>query len=141
MRIIGLDYGTKTVGVALSDELGITAQPLMTIERERATKLRQTLARIGEICEEYEVGLIVLGYPKNMNNTEGERAEATRSFKEDLERRTGLPVELVDERLSTVESERILMASGVRRENRKTFVDKMAAAVILQTYLDSKKNG
>ncbi len=141
MRIIGLDYGTKTVGVALSDELGITAQPLMTIERERATKLRQTLARIGEICEEYEVGLIVLGYPKNMNNTEGERAEATKSFKEDLERRTGLPVELVDERLSTVESERILMASGVRRENRKTFVDKMAAAVILQTYLDSKKNG
>ena len=106
MRIIGLDYGTKTVGVALSDELGITAQPLMTIERERATKLRQTLARIGEICEEYEVGLIVLGYPKNMNNTEGERAEATKSFKEDLERRTGLPVELVDERLSTVESER-----------------------------------
>ncbi|MBR6223502.1 MAG: Holliday junction resolvase RuvX [Lachnospiraceae bacterium] len=140
MRVIGLDYGTKTVGVAMSDELGITAQPMCTIKRERATKLRQTLASIGDICDEYKVGLIVLGYPKNMNNTEGERAEATKSFAEDLERRTGIPVKLVDERLSTVESERILMESGVRRENRKTYVDKMAAAVILQTYLDSMEH-
>ncbi len=136
MRIIGLDYGTKTVGVALSDELMITAQPLCTIERKSAGKLRQTLARIESIIEEYHVELIVLGYPKNMNNTVGERAEATDAFKEALERRTGLSVILWDERMSTIEAERILMDSGVRRENRKQYVDKMAAAVILQNYLD-----
>lgn len=136
MRIIGLDYGTKTVGVAVSDALMITAQPLETIERKSANKLRQTLARIESIIEEYQAERIVLGYPKNMNNTIGERAEATEQFKEDLERRTGLEVILWDERLSTVEAERILMDTGVRRENRKQYVDKMAAAVILQNYLD-----
>ena len=129
MRIIGLDYGTKTVGVAVSDALMITAQPLETIERKSANKLRQTLARIESIIEEYQ---------KNMNNTIGERAEAAEQFKEDLERRTGLEVILWDERLSTVEAERILMDTGVRRENRKQYVDKMAAAVILQNYLDSQ---
>ena len=138
MRIIGLDYGTKTVGVAVSDALMITAQPLETIERKSANKLRQTLARIESIIEEYQAERIVLGYPKNMNNTIGERAEATEQFKEDLERRTGLEVILWDERLSTVEAERILMDTGVRRENRKQYVDKMAAAVILQNYLDSQ---
>lgn len=117
MRIIGLDYGTKTVGVAVSDALMITAQPLETIERKSANKLRQTLARIESIIEEYQAERIVLGYPKNMNNTIGERAEATEQFKEDLERRTGLEVILWDERLSTVEAERILMDTGVRREN------------------------
>ena len=138
MRIIGLDYGTKTVGVAVSDALMITAQPLETIERKSANKLRQTLARIESIIEEYQAERIVLGYPKNMNNTIGERAEETEQFKEDLERRTGLEVILWDERLSTVEAERILMDTGVRRENRKQYVDKMAAAVILQNYLDSQ---
>ena len=138
MRIIGLDYGTKTVGVAVSDALMITAQPLETIERKSANKLRQTLARIESIIEEYQAERIVLGYPKNMNNTIGERAEATEQFKEDLERRTGLEVILWDERLSTVEAERILMDTGVRRENRKQYVDKMSAAVILQNYLDSQ---
>ena len=138
MRIIGLDYGTKTVGVAVSDALMITAQPLETIERKSANKLRQTLARIESIIEEYQAERIVLGYPKNMNNTIGERAEATEQFKEDLERRTGLEVILWDERLSTVEAERILMDTGVRRENRKQYVDKMAAADILQNYLDSQ---
>ncbi len=147
MRILGLDYGTKTVGVAVSDPLEITAQPVETIERKSAGKLRQTLARIEAIIEEYgavgqqeEIGLIVLGYPKNMNNTEGDRCEATVSFKNDLERRTGLEVVLWDERLTTVEAERILMDSGVRRENRKTYIDKMAAAVILQNYLDSRSH-
>ena len=140
MRIIGLDYGTKTVGVAVSDALMITAQPLETIERKSANKLRQTLARIESIIEEYQAERIVLGYPKNMNNTIGERAEATEQFKEDLERRTGLEVILWDERLSTVEAERILMDTGVRRENRKQYVDKMAAAVFLQNYLDSQAN-
>ena len=113
MRIIGLDYGTKTVGVAVSDALMITAQPLETIERKSANKLRQTLARIESIIEEYQAERIVLGYPKNMNNTIGERAEAAEQFKEDLERRTGLEVILWDERLSTVEAERILMDTGV----------------------------
>lgn len=148
MRVLGLDYGTKTVGVAVSDPLEITAQPLETIERKSAGKLRQTLARIEAIVEEYgaagqqeKIKKIVLGYPKNMNNTEGDRCEATVSFKNDLERRTGLEVVLWDERLTTVEAERILMDSGVRRENRKTYIDKMAAAVILQNYLDSKSNG
>ena len=148
MRVLGLDYGTKTVGVAVSDPLEITAQPLETIERKSAGKLRQTLARIEAIIEEYgaagqqeKIEKIVLGYPKNMNNTEGDRCEATVSFKNDLERRTGLEVVLWDERLTTVEAERIPMDSGVRRENRKTYIDKMAAAVILQNYLDSKSNG
>ena len=119
MRIIGLDYGTKTVGVAVSDALMITAQPLETIERKSANKLRQTLARIESIIEEYQAERIVLGYPKNMNNTIGERAEATEQFKEDLERRTGLEVILWDERLSTVEAERILMDTGVIKEKQK----------------------
>ena len=137
MRILGLDYGTKTVGVAISDELGITAQPVMTIERKSENKLRKTLAKIEEIIEEYGVSFVVLGYPKNMNNTVGPRAVATEEFKEHIERRTGLDVILQDERLTTIESERILMDAGVRREHRKEFVDKMAAAVILQSYLDS----
>ncbi|MCM1498126.1 MAG: Holliday junction resolvase RuvX [Clostridium sp.] len=137
MRIMGLDYGTKTVGVAISDELGITAQPVTTIERKSENKLRKTLARIEELIDEYGVSFVVLGYPKNMNNTIGPRAAATEEFKEHIERRTGLEVVLQDERLSTVESERILMEAGVRRENRKEFVDKMAAAVILQSYLDA----
>ena len=139
MRILGLDYGTKTVGVALSDELGITAQPIRTIERKSENKLLKTLAEIESIIEEYEVSFVVLGYPKNMNNTEGPRAIATKEFKEHLERRTGLTVYLQDERLTTIESERILMESGVRREHRKEYVDKMAAAIILQSYLDANR--
>ena len=136
MRILGLDYGTKTVGVAISDALMITAQPVETITRKSANKLRQTLARIESIIEEYEVERIVLGYPKNMNNTIGERAEATEEFQEALERRTGLEVVLWDERLTTTVSERVLIAGGVRRENRKAVVDQMAAVLILQSYLD-----
>jgi putative Holliday junction resolvase len=138
LRVIGLDYGTKTVGVALSDETGLIAQPYETITRKHASKLRQTYARIEELISEYGVETIVLGLPKNMNNTEGERAEDTRAFMSDLERRTGLPVVLVDERLTTVEAERILDAGGVRRSEQKTYVDKMAAAIILQSYLDSQ---
>ena len=137
MRIMGLDYGSVTVGVAVSDALGITAQPIETITRKAENKLRQTLARIEALIAEYEVDFIVLGYPKNMNNTLGERAEACEVFKEHLERRTGLTVFLWDERLTTVESERILMESGVRRENRKAVIDKMAAAIILQSYMDA----
>lgn len=140
MRVIGLDYGTKTVGVAVSDETKLIAQPLVTIERKQANKLRQTYAAIEAIIAEQDVELIVLGNPKNMNNTEGERVQATKEFKEALERRTGLPVVLVDERLTTVEANRILEDTGVALSARKEHIDKMAAAIILQNYLDMEYN-
>ncbi|MDO4976452.1 MAG: Holliday junction resolvase RuvX [Eubacteriales bacterium] len=136
-RWMGLDYGTKTVGVAVSDTLGITAQGLETISRKSNKKLRQTLARIEALIEEYQIEKIVLGLPKNMNNTLGDRAEETMEFKEMLERRTGLEVVLWDERLTTMESERILMEGGVRREHRKERIDWMAASLILQSYMDA----
>lgn len=141
MRILGLDYGSKTVGVAVSDPMLVTAQGVETITRKEENKLRQTLARIEEICKEYEVDRIVLGYPKNMNNTIGERAERTEEFKAMLERRTGIPVILWDERLTTISAERVLMEFGVRRENRKEYIDKIAAVFILQGYLDSLMMG
>lgn len=137
MRILGLDYGSKTVGVAVSDELLMTAQGLEIIRRQSPNKLRQSLARIEEIVREYQVERIVLGYPKNMNNTEGERCEKTKEFKEMLERRTGLPVVLWDERLTTVSADKLMMETGVRREDRKKYVDEIAAVFILQGYLDS----
>ena len=137
VRILGLDYGSKTVGAAVSDPLGITAQMAETIVREREDELRRTLARIEALIEEYKIERIVLGYPKNMNNTLGERAAKTEEFKAALERRTGLPVILWDERLTTVAAERVLMEQGVRREHRKETVDQIAAALILQGYLDS----
>ena len=137
MRILGLDYGSKTVGVAVSDPLGLTAQGVETIWRTQENKLRRTLARIEELVSEYQAERIVLGYPKNMNNTIGERAEKSLEFKEMLERRTGLPVVMWDERLTTVEAERTLMEAGVRRENRKQHLDELAAIFILQGYLDS----
>lgn len=137
MRIMGLDFGSKTVGVAVSDPLLATAQGLETIWRKSPGKLRRTLARIEELAAEYEVERIVLGYPKHMNNTEGERCEKTQEFKQMLENRTGLEVILWDERLSTAAAEQILMESGVRREERKAYVDKIAAGLILQGYLDS----
>lgn len=138
MRIMGLDFGSKTVGVALSDTLLLTAQGLEIVRREREDKLRQTLSRLGAICTEYEVSQIVLGYPKNMNNTEGVRCEKTMAFKEMLEKRTGLPVVLWDERLTTVEADRAMIEGGIRRENRKEYVDKLAAVFILQSYLDKE---
>ena len=136
MRILGLDFGSKTVGVAVSDGLLLTAQGVETIERKDENKLRKTCARIEELIAEYEITEIVLGLPKNMNNTEGERVEKTKAFGEMLERRTGLPVHYWDERLTTVAAEQILMESGVRRENRKAVIDKVAAGLILQGYLD-----
>jgi putative Holliday junction resolvase len=140
MRIMGLDYGSKTVGVAVSDALLLTAQGVETICRTQENKLRQTLARIKALCEEYEVEEIVLGFPKNMNNTIGDRAEKSLEFAEMLKKRTGLPVVMWDERLTTVEANRTLMDSGVRRENRKAYVDKIAAVFILQGYLDMRSN-
>ncbi|MBO5259606.1 MAG: Holliday junction resolvase RuvX [Agathobacter sp.] len=140
MRILGLDYGTKTVGVAVSDELLITAQGVEIIRRKSPSKLRQTLARIEELVEEYGADRIVLGYPKNMNNTEGVRCEETKEFQEMLERRTGKEVILWDERLTTVAADKAMMESGIRRENRKEFVDEIAAIFILQGYLDYLSN-
>lgn len=137
MRILGLDYGSKTVGVAVSDELLITAQGVEIIRRKSPGKLRQTLARIEELAGTYGVERIVLGYPKNMNNTEGERCERTKEFQEMLERRTGLSVILWDERLTTVAAHDSMIEMGIRRENRGEYVDEIAAILILQGYLDS----
>ena len=137
MRIMGLDYGTKRVGVAISDALGLTAQGIETIQRKEENKLRRTLARIEELVSEYEVEKIVLGFPKHMNNDIGERAEKSLEFRDMLARRTGLEVIMWDERLTTVEAERTLIESNVRRENRKKYIDKIAAIFILQGYLDS----
>ena len=136
MRIMGLDFGSKTVGVAISDALLLTAQGIEIVRRKSPTKLRQTLARIEELIAEYEVDRIVLGYPKTMNHTEGERCQKTQEFKELLERRTGLTVVLWDERLTTVAADRTMMEGGIRREDRGQYVDKLAAVFILQGYLD-----
>ena len=138
IRIMGLDFGSKTVGVAVSDPLGITAKGVETITRPQENKLRRTLARIEELVKEYGVEEIVLGYPKNMNNTLGERALKSEEFKKQLEARTNLPVVLWDERLTTVAAQRALMEGGVRRENRKDTVDMLAAVLILQGYLDCR---
>ena len=140
MRILGLDFGSKTVGVAVSDELLITAQGVEIIRRKSPSKLRQTLARIDELVGEYGVERIVLGYPKNMNNTEGDRCAKTKEFKELLEKRCNLPVILWDERLTTVAADNSMMEMGIRRENRKEYVDEIAAIFILQGYLDYLSN-
>lgn len=138
MRIMGLDYGSKTVGVAVSDAMLLTAQGVEIIRRKDENKLRQTLARIEELIVEYGVEEIVLGLPKNMNDTMGPRVEATLEFQEKLERRTGLPVHTWDERLTTVAADRTMMEAGIRREHRKEYVDMIAATLILQGYLDRR---
>lgn len=134
---MGLDYGSKTVGVAVSDELQVIAQSVEIVRRDSEKKIRKTLIRIDELIAEYDVGKIVLGFPKNMNNTLGDRAEKTLEFKKTLERRTGLEVIMWDERLSTVSAHKAMMEAGVRREDRDNYVDSIAAAIILQGYLDS----
>lgn len=139
MRIMGLDFGAKTVGVAISDPLLFTAQGIEIIRRKDENKLRQTLARIEELIEEYQVEEIVLGLPKNMNDTQGPRVDMTLEFQEKLERRTGLPIHTWDERLTTVAADKAMMEAGVRRENRKDYVDKIAAVLILQGFLDCRR--
>ena len=137
MRIMGLDFGSKTVGVAVSDPLGITAQGVEIIRRKDENKLRQTLARIEAIVQEYNVEKIVLGLPKMMNDSLGERVDKTMEFKEHVSRRTGLPIIMWDERLTTVAADNAMKEAGIRRENRKDYVDMIAAQLILQGYLDS----
>ncbi|MBQ3783965.1 MAG: Holliday junction resolvase RuvX [Lachnospiraceae bacterium] len=140
MRIMGLDYGSVTVGVAISDELLLTAQGIEVINRKQENKLRQTLARIEQLIQEYNVEKIVLGYPKNMNNTIGERCEKTEEFAKMLERRTGLEVIFMDERLSTVSAHKSMLDGDLSRAKRYEIVDKVAAVFILQTYLDMLAN-
>lgn len=135
-RVMGLDFGSKTVGVAVSDLLFMTAQGVEIVRRKSENKLRQTLARIDELILEYNVEKIVLGYPKNMDDTEGERCRKTTEFKLMLEKRTGLSVVLWDERLTTVEADELLISCGVSRQDRKKYVDKVAAVLILQGYMD-----
>lgn len=134
-----MDYGSKTVGVAVSDALGFTAQGVEIIRRKSEKRLRQTLARIDELIAEYQVGSIVLGFPKNMDNTIGDRAEKSLEFQKILKKRTGLPVVMWDERLTTVEADRTMEETGVRREDRKKYVDELAAMFILQGYLDHNR--
>jgi putative holliday junction resolvase len=138
MRMMGLDYGSKTIGVAISDPLGFTAQGIETIYRKEENKLRKSLARIEELIREYGVEAIVLGLPKNMNNTIGERAEKTLQFRDMLQRRTSIEVILWDERLTTVEAHRTLRESNVKRENHGKYVDQIAAVFILQGYMDKE---
>ncbi len=134
-RILGLDYGTKTVGVAVTDGLGLTAQGLEIIRREKPKKLRQTLARIRELIAAYDVGSIVLGKPLNMNGSSGFRVEDTFVFKELLEEKTGLPVYLEDERLTTVDAYSIMEEVGIKKADQKKYVDEIAAVLILESYL------
>ena len=140
MRIMGLDYGSKTVGVAVSDPLKVTAQGIETIQRKSEGKLRQTLARIQELAGEYQVGGFVLGFPKNMDNTEGERCEKTLEFKELLEKRCGMPVVLWDERGTTLTAARYLNVTDTRGKKRKAALDPLSATIILESYLAWRKN-
>lgn len=135
-RIMGLDYGSVTVGVAISDALGLTAQGIEVIRRKQENKLRQTLARIEELISEYKIEKIVLGYPKHLNNTVGERAIKSEEFAEKLRQRTGLEVILWDERLTTVAAHQVLNEGGLNYQEKALVVDKLAAVLILQGYLD-----
>ncbi len=138
MRIMGLDYGSKTVGVAISDELLLTAQGKEIIRRNEENKLRKTLARIEALIQEYGVEKIVLGLPINMDESDSERSKLCLEFKDKLERRTGIPVEMLDERLTTVAADEIMDEAGIRGKKRKEYVDMIAAQIILQDYLDNK---
>ncbi len=140
MRILGLDYGTKTVGVAISDDLLITARALEIIRRDEASKIRPTLRRIEEIISEYSVTKIILGLPLNMDMSMSEMASCALSFKEKIEKRTGLPVIMWDERLSSIEAEEVMRLNGIAAKDFKKYVDMVAAKIILESYLREEKN-
>ncbi len=140
MRLMGLDYGDKTVGVALSDETALIAFGLEVIEREREESIKKTVARLSEIIKEFEVSEIVLGYPVSLNNTLSLRCEKTLAFKDRLLRNfKKIPVTLYDERLTTNYAERSLSMAGLNKKKQGQVIDKIAAAIILQGYLDSRK--
>lgn len=137
MRIMGLDFGSKTVGVAVSDELGLTATGIEIVRRDSPNKLRKTLARIEALINEYNVDKIVLGYPVMLDGSEGERVEKTKEFATMLHRRTNLEIIFQDERLTTVEAYEIMDLAGIKREDRYKYVDQVAAQIILEDYLNS----
>jgi putative Holliday junction resolvase len=139
MRIMGLDFGEKTVGIAISDELLLTAQGIEIVRREQENKLRRTLARIEELIVQYDVTEIVLGLPRNMNATDGQRTAITEEFREKLLRRTDLPVHLWDERLTTVAATRAMDEAGLGKHRQKEHVDRIAAQLILQSFLDLRQ--
>ena len=138
-RILGLDYGSKTVGAAATDALGLTVQPLETISRQEEKRQRRTLARIAAICSELDIGEIVIGLPLNMDDSEGERAAKAREFGEKVAKRTGLPVHFEDERLTTMEAGEILDETGFGKEGRKRVIDQLAAVLILESWLSRKE--
>ncbi|MDT2742065.1 Holliday junction resolvase RuvX [Lactococcus garvieae] len=137
-RILGLDVGTKTVGVAVSDLLGMTAQPVETIKID-SEACEFGFERLAELITEYKPSKIVLGLPKHMNNDEGIRAEASRNYGEKITETFDVAVEYQDERLTTMQAEKVLIDGGVRRKDRKKSIDKLAAVLILQNYLDAHK--
>jgi putative Holliday junction resolvase len=140
VRTLGLDYGSKTVGVAVTDPLGLTAQGVEIIRRQKENHLRKTYQRIRELCEQYDVEKIVLGLPLNMDDTMGDRAEKTLEFKKELERRLSVPVLLVDERLTTVEAIEIMDDAGIKISEREKYVDMIASTIILQDYMNSHES-
>ena len=140
LRILGLDFGDKTIGVAVSDPLGWTAQGVEIIKRENPQEFKKCMRRLAEIIEQYQVDTIVLGYPKNLDNSEGERCEKTKVFEAKIKGRfPKIPVVLWDERFSTIAAERALRMADLSHDKRKSVIDKMAAVHILQGYLDSKQ--
>ena len=140
MRILGLDFGDKTIGVAVSDPLGWTAQGVEIIKRENPQEFKKCMRRLAEIIEQYQVDTIVLGYPKNLDNSEGERCEKTKVFEAKIKGRfPKIPVVLWDECFSTIAAERALRMADLSHDKRKSVIDKMAAVHILQGYLDSKQ--
>ena len=141
MRILALDYGSKTVGLAITDPLGIIVQPLKTVWREREGKLRKTVEEIQETCKEYQVEELVLGYPCHMDGSKGERVERVLAFQEMLQKKIELPIHLYDERLSTMEAEEILRENGVPKDRQKEVLDQVAAQVILEDYLRNREEG
>jgi putative holliday junction resolvase len=134
-RVLALDLGKRRIGLALSDELGLTAQGLPTLER---TKIREDLARLSELASEKNVSLLLIGNPMHMSGREGRQAEHARDFGARLQTATGLPVQFWDERLTTVEAQRVLRESGVSIEKRARAVDRLAAVILLESYLDSR---
>ena len=139
MRKMGLDYGSKTVGVAMTDALGVTVMPFETITRKEENKLRRTLARIAELVGEYEVDEVVLGRPVLMDGSDGERVEQTVIFKELLEKRVEVPIVFMDERLTTVEADEALAEMEIPRSERKKYIDQIAAVLVLRSYLNQKE--
>ena len=137
MRLLALDFGSKTVGVAVSDELGITATGVEIVRRKSPDKLRQTLARIEALIEEFQVDQVILGYPVMLDGSEGERVRKTKEFAQMLKRRTGKEIIFQDERLTTVEAYEIMDFMGIKKEDRYNYVDMVAAKVILEDYLNS----